>query len=86
MDVLRRYNSLRTYNYRGNEVSARYKRVGKTLSFNLLELDKPSTFDNLSLQFYGTPLMFWLIADFNDFLDPFITLQTGTKVKIPILE
>ena len=87
MDVLRRYEGQRTYeDLKGNSFSGRYKRVSKDLSYTLQELDKPSTFDKLSLQHYGTPLMFWLIADFNDYIDPTVDLPIGTKLRIPVIE
>jgi len=86
MDVLRRYSSQKTYtDLFGNQIDSRYKRVSKEFSFTLLELDKPRTFDSLSLQFYGTPIMYWLIADYNDYLDPDVLLQAGTKIKIPVI-
>jgi len=86
MDVLRRYENQRTYeNQRGDLVSSRYKRISKDTSYILQELDKPSTFDKLSLQHYGTPLMYWLIADLNDYIDPTVELPTGTKIKIPVV-
>jgi len=87
MDVLRRYENLRTFeNSRGDIVSARYKRLDKSISSELHELNKPMTLDQLSLQYYGTPLMYWLIADYNDFIDPTITLPAGTKLNIPIIQ
>ena len=62
MDVLRRYENLRTFeNSRGDIVSARYKRLDKSISSELHELDKPTTLDQLSLQYYVTPLMYWLL-------------------------
>ena len=45
--------------------------------------DKDTTFDELSLRYYNTPLLYWLIADFNDYLDPDIIIPQGTVLKIP---
>ena len=87
MDVLRRYENLRTFETpRGDIASARYKRLDKSITTELHELDKPMTLDQLSLQYYGTPLMYWLIADYNDIIDPTVTLKTGLKLNIPIIQ
>lgn len=86
MDVLRRYENSKNFtDAYGNQIDRRYSRVSKDFSSIQIELDRPRTFDSLSLQFYGTPIMYWLIADYNDYLDPDILLQTGTKIKIPVI-
>lgn len=42
--------------------------------------------DLLSYKYYKNYDFGWLIAWFNDFLDPVAGLETGTKVKIPSIE
>ena len=41
------------------------------------------TLDSLSLWYYGNPTYYWIIADFNDILDPFVPLSVGEYIKIP---
>lgn len=42
------------------------------------------TLDNLALAYYGRPDYYWIIADFNDIVDPFIELSSQFKtIKIP---
>lgn len=87
MDVLRRYSSDRTYtNAAGDSIAGRHKPIAKdAYTYTVIELDKPSTLDRLSLQFYGTPVMYWLIAEMNDMQDPLMDLDTGIKLKIPVI-
>lgn len=84
MAVLRRYSGLTTYaDRRGNLLPRRYKRVSKDRDFFVITLKKPATFDIIALQQYGTPTLFWIIADFNDYLDPTVLLPAGTEIKVP---
>lgn len=46
-------------------------------------ISKGDTLDSLSLKFYNTPTLFWIIADFNDIVDPYQELLEGKLVKIP---
>lgn len=41
------------------------------------------TLDSLSLYYYGNPLYYWIIADFNNIQDPYINLEVGQKLNIP---
>ena len=41
------------------------------------------TLDSLSMQFYGSPTYWWIIADFNRIIDPMIKLYAGDTLKIP---
>ena len=41
------------------------------------------TLDSIALYFYGTPTLYWVIADFNRILDPLIKLYAGDTLKIP---
>lgn len=42
------------------------------------------TLDTIALKYYGRPLYWWIIADYNDILDVF-NLKEGTNLKIPYL-
>lgn len=86
MEILRRNRGRRVYtDLRGNTVSGRYQRYDRNAKHNIYKTNKTTTLDIISLQNYGTPLLFWLIADFNDILDPMIDIPAGTELKIPIL-
>lgn len=86
MAILRRYDLQSTFeNENGDIFSHRYKRPARNYKFFEVVLDKPMTLDYLSVVHYGTPLLFWAIADLNDLLDPTITLPEGTKIKVPQL-
>lgn len=41
------------------------------------------TLDSLALYYYGNPIYYWIIADFNRILDPFEKLVEGNNIKIP---
>lgn len=64
----------------------RYKRLDKSMASVTIETNRQTTLDLISLQQYGTPLLFWLIADFNDILDPMIDIPKGTNLKIPVID
>lgn len=84
MAILNRYANIPTFeDARGDTYSSRYKRLPKSTAYFILKLDKPTTLDALSVKQYGTPVLFWLIADLNDFIDPTILLPAGSVVKIP---
>lgn len=84
MAITRRYTSLDTFeDDNGNTYSRRYKGVSKSQTYTQITVSSPTTFDLLSLQYYGSPLMYWLIADFNGYLDPTVTIPAGTILKVP---
>ena len=86
MAILRRYEGRSTYESdRGDTYSHRYKREARNFKYTTLITGEPVTLDYLSMTQYGTPLLFWAIADMNDYLDPTITIPAGTEVKIPQL-
>lgn len=86
MEILKRNRGRRTYeDIGGNFVSGRYKRYDRDAKHNIYKTDKTTTLDIISLQNYGTPLLYWLIADFNDILDPMIDIPAGVELKIPVL-
>lgn len=41
------------------------------------------TLDTLALYYYNNSTYFWIIADFNQILDPYKDLVLGTVLKIP---
>lgn len=85
MAVVSRYRNLGTFEYNGNTYPRRYKRVSKDTEHYTITTENHTTFDLLALQQYGSPLLYWLIADFNDYIDPTVTIPPQTKIKIPRL-
>lgn len=58
----------------------RYKsNIQYYLEYTILENDR---WDIISQRFYGTFELWWLIALFNDIIDPFEKIQTGEVLKI----
>lgn len=87
MELLRRYKTQETFtDASGNIGMRRYKRLDKSMASVTIETNRQTTLDLISLQQYGTPLLFWLIADFNDILDPMIDIPKGTNLKIPVID
>lgn len=39
--------------------------------------------DLISYQFYGTPNLWWAIAQVNNLVDPFMDIPVGTQLRIP---
>lgn len=43
-------------------------------------------FDLISQLFYGTPELWWLIAEVNDIVDPLTGVAPGTTIRVPTRE
>lgn len=41
------------------------------------------TLDTLALHYYNSPTYFWIIADYNNILDPYADLVVDSIIKIP---
>lgn len=53
-------------------------------SYVTIKLDQSMTLDSLANKYYGRPDYWWIIADFNQIQDPFISLiHKFTEIKIP---
>ena len=51
----------------------------------LHEVTPGETLDSIALDSYGNSTFFWVIADFNHIIDPFLSLKAGSYIKIPTL-
>ena len=51
----------------------------------IYELTRPNFLPNLSVKFYGTSSLWWLIARFNGIIFPLKEIEVGTKLYIPQL-
>lgn len=43
------------------------------------------SYDSLSLDYYGSPIFYWVIIDFNRIRDAFSSPEVGSEIKIPSL-
>jgi hypothetical protein len=50
--------------------------------YNTHEVGHEEWWDNISVKYYGTPLLWWVIPAFNNITNPFEGLETGTNLKI----
>ena len=50
--------------------------------FDSYEVGHDEWFDNISQKYYGTPNFWWVIAAFNNILNPFESLSPGDNIKI----
>lgn len=74
-----------------NKLDKRYQpgfpmRLEKQTSFVKHEIKSGDTLDSLALYYYGNPTYYWIIADFNDILDPFLPLIVGQIINIPTFQ
>ena len=79
-----------TFPYYYNTIDKKYvygttAYLDDTTQYVLREVEEGDTPDNLSLKYYGTPLFYWMILDFNRIQDPFEQLEVGSKLKIPVI-
>ena len=60
--------------------------LNKEISFVSHTVINTDTLESLALKYYGRPDYYWVIADFNNILDPFIKLiDHYSTLKIPTL-
>ena len=53
-------------------------------SYTIHKVNHNDALNYLALKYYGSPIYWWVIADFNHIVDPFITLDEHfTELKIP---
>lgn len=84
-DYMSRYNG---FPYYYNTLDKKYvygttSNLRDSIVFTLYEVKYGDTYDSIALDFYNTPLYFWVICDFNRIQDPFDTPEPGTRLKIP---
>ena len=60
------------------------KQLNKETAFVSHKVKPEDTLDSLALTYYNNPTYWWIIAYFNDIIDPFILLHSKFKtIKIP---
>lgn len=50
--------------------------------FDAYEVGHEEWWDNISVKFYGTPYLWWVIPAFNNITNPFEALEPGDNLKI----
>jgi nucleoid-associated protein YgaU len=58
-------------------------KLKKDVSYKVHTIEVGDTLDSLALYYYNNPTYFWIIADFNDIIDPYEELKVGEILKIP---
>ena len=65
-------------------VSDRYS-LHTTDDYKLVKLEKNKSLDELSMEYYDTPIYYWIIGEVNNIKDPFLKIKKGVTLKVPIL-
>lgn len=77
--------------YYYNELDKKYiygvtTRINKNINYTVHKVEDYDTLDLLANTYYGRPDLYWVIADFNDIIDPLIKLSDKfDRIKIPTL-
>jgi len=50
--------------------------------YDTYEVGNDEWWDNISVKYYGTPFLWWVIPAFNNIVNPFEGLTAGTNLKI----
>ena len=83
--MLNHYNRQRVYqDDSGNLVSSKYQFYSYSEE-KIIILDKELSLDEISYNYYGTPLYYWLIGEANNIKDPFKKIRKGITIKVPVL-
>ena len=87
-DYISRYQPF-PYYYNENDKKYVYgltSQLNKDISYSIVEIKQKDSLDSLAEKYYGRPDYYWVIADFNDIIDPFVELFGNYKtLKIPTL-
>ena len=72
------YNELDNTNQSGFPVQ-----IDPSSQYVLHKVVPGDSLDSISLYYYGNPTYYWIIADFNNILDPSEQLKLDSQLKIP---
>lgn len=50
--------------------------------YDTYEVGQDEWWDNISVKYYGSPYLWWVIPSFNNITNPFESLEAGTNIKI----
>ena len=58
-------------------------RLKDNIPFIIYKTDVNDTCDTIALKFYNNPTLYWIIADFNKILNPYVKFEKGSKILVP---
>lgn len=64
-------------------VSGTCRGITKNTPYKIHKVTVGDTLDSLALYYYNNPTYYWIIADFNDILNPFDALEVNSRLRIP---
>lgn len=85
-DYINRYSSIPYYYHTldNKYIYGVSKNLIKETSYVIHKVKSSDTLDYLALKYYNNPLFYWVIADFNSIIDPYINLvDYFEEIKIP---
>ena len=82
--MISHYRQRSYVNSDGKMVSDRYS-LHSTKDYKLIKLEKDQFLDEISMEYYDTPLYYWIVGEVNNIKDPFLKIKKGTTLRIPIL-
>ena len=62
-------------------ITAQLKKDTNYISYRVQQGD---TADSISLKFYNSPLYYWVVLSYNDINDPYVQLEEGKILRIPV--
>ena len=65
-------------------ISSTTSHINTDTPYVLHEVKINDTLDTLALKYYNNPTYYWIIADFNKIQNPYLKLDEGIKLMIPI--
>lgn len=83
---LSRYSSIPFYynTKDGKYIYGLTKQLGQNVDYVIHQVKANDTLDSIALFYYGRPDYFWIVADFNRIVDPFIDLKSKfDTLKVP---
>ena len=84
--VSRYHNLQRIKDDEGDEYIETYERIDfperSDDQYHLVESGEENRIDLISYEYYGTPLLYWVIAEASGLTDPFV-IPAGTTLRIP---
>ena len=86
-DYFSRYTSFPIYYNKENEkyIYGTTAQINPDTNYSLYKTQRGDTLDSIALNYYNNPTFFWVIARFNNILDPYIKLKENIELKIPVL-
>lgn len=59
--------------------------LNSNVGYVLYTVRPSDTYDSIAFDYYGSPIFYWVVCDFNKIRDSFTPPKVGTQLKIPAL-